>query len=1310
MVSSTPAPELMLLPGGPALPEFRLDALLPRLREAAPGVGSVTARHVHLVASATELSDTDARAVAAVLDTGASDAPGPGDAEHTATFVVTPRVGTISPWSSKATDIVHTCGVAAVDRVERVTEYTVTLTGPELTDEQWRACAALLHDRMTESVLGDLAEVTALFVDSAPAAMEHIDVLGGGRAALEQANATHAWAMSEDEIDYLVEAFTRMDRNPTDVELTMFAQANSEHCRHKIFNAEFIVDGEPGERSLFGMIRHTEAVAGGPDSGTVVAYSDNSSIMAGGPTIGFRPDPGTGYTAPSAFTERPGDTHVLMKVETHNHPTAISPFPGAATGSGGEIRDEGATGRGSQPKAGLIGVMVSNLNLPDTDEPWEQQQYGAPAHFADPIEIVVQSSLGGASFNNEFGRPGLGGFFRVYEQTVDGVRRGYHKPIMSAGGLGSISVEHTHKVRFGAGTLLIQLGGPGMLIGMGGGAASSMAAETTTAELDFDSVQRSNPDMQRRAQEVIDACTALGADNPILAIHDVGAGGLSNAFPELVNDAGMGARFDLSAVPVADPGLAPKEIWSNESQERYVLAIAPESLPAFAEICERERALFTVLGVAVDDGRLVLADDGIEQGPGRNPAVDMPLEVLLGKAPRMTRDVTRVTRTTPALDTERFDDADALREAAHAVLRHPSVASKRFLITGGDRTAGGLTHRDQLVGPWQVPVADVAVTLTDLAGLSGQAMSSGERTPLAAVDAPASGRMAVAEAITNLLAAPITLNRVKLSCNWMAACGEEGEDAALYDTVHAVAMELCPALGVSVPVGKDSLSMRARWTDPDGTTKQVTSPVSLVVSAFASLPDVTGTLTPQIGAEQTLLLVDLGAGANRLGGSILAQVNDEFGGPVPDLDDPARLIALVDAVNTLRADGLIAAYHDRSDGGLWASVVEMALAGATGVDLSVDSTAALFTEELGAVLAVPTDRVAEAEAVLAAHGAADLTRRVGRTRDDRQVRVSVADRVMVDEALTDLGRSWDEVAWRMSRLRDNPVTADAEHEAFAAADDPGLHARLSFEPDTRSTAPSVDTGSRPRIALLREQGLTGRVETAWAFDRAGFEVLDVHMSDLQAGRFGLDEVAGLVVSGAASFGDVLGGGIGWAKNILTNPRLAEMFAAFFNRPDTFGLGINNGAQLFGALAELIPGAEGWPRFVRNTSDQFEARLSMVEVLDSPSLFFDGMAGSRLPVVVSSAEGRAEFTAVPGAVAAAVRFVDNHGQPTSAYPANPFGSPDGLAGVTTADGRFTALMVHPDRSLRNAQLSWAEGDLRAATGWWRMFTNARTHLG
>lgn len=1283
--------------GGNALSPFRAAALVTRLRVVAPSIAQVSARHVHWVASDTDL-DAGTRATVTRLLTYGPPASAPATGPHTTVVVVAPRLGTLSPWASKATDIAHSCGVG-VRRVERVVEYTLA-SASALTGDEWEACAALLHDRMTESALESVADSASLFAERDAEPMAHVDVLARGRASIEEANVAFGLALSDAEIDYLVTSFVALQRNPTDVELMMFAQANSEHCRHKIFNADFVIDATPQTRSLFDMIRHTEAVAG---HGTVVAYKDNSSVMTGGRITRWAPE---ASDVPSLYVARPDDVHVLMKVETHNHPTAISPFPGAATGAGGEIRDEGSTGRGSAPKAGLTGFAVSNLHLPGTHEPWEREVYGAPGHIASPLEIMTAGPLGAAAFNNEFGRPGLGGFFRVYEQTVDGVRRGYHKPIMSAGGLGSISADQTEKVAYDPGSLLIQIGGPGMRIGLGGGAASSMAAGVNAAELDFDSVQRGNPEIQRRAQEVINHCWALGVDNPVLSIHDVGAGGLSNAFPELVDGAGLGARFALSRVPLEESGLAPKEIWCNESQERYVLAIAPSSLPRFAALCERERCPYAVVGVARDDGQLVLAP-GDTDAEGDDRPIDMPLEVLLGKPPRMTRDVRRVHRSVPPLDLAGVD----LRDAAYAILRHPSVGSKRFLITIADRTVGGLNHRDQLVGPWQVPVADVAVTLADFTDLAGEAMASGERMPLAAVNAPASGRMAVGEALTNLLAAPVTLSGVKLSCNWMAACGEPGEDAALYDTVHAVAMELCPALGISVPVGKDSLSMRTRWTAPDGELRQVTSPVSLVVSAFASLPSVAGTWTPYLRDGSALVLVDLGGGADRLGGSMLAQVAGQFGDVVPDLDDPQRLVSLAAALGELRTAGLVSAYHDRSDGGLWATVCELAFAGGVGVHLAVASSASLFCEELGVVLGVDAGDVEAVLGVLAAHGLGDCSSMVGRTAPDRRVHVDVAGRRLLDEDVRDLAQAWDEVSWRIAALRDNPDCAEEEH-AGVGADVPGLVVEPTFDPADDVAAPYIAAGARPRVAILREQGVNSHVETAYAFHVAGFDTYDVHMTDLQAGRFDLADVVGLVACGGFSYGDTLGAGEGWARSVLFNARLTDGFSAFFARQDTFGLGICNGCQMFAALAGMIPGADAWPLFTRNRSEQYEARLSQVEVLASPSIFFDGMAGSRLPIAVAHGEGYADFNARGdlAAVVRAARFVDGYGVPATTYPANPNGSPDGLTAVTTTDGRFTAMMPHPERVARNAQLSWTPGPLDQTSPWQRIFRNARVRVG
>jgi len=1328
-----PAKHLIHFEGGNALSGFRTQALLPRLQAIQPRIAGLHARHVHWVWTDAPPQREDADKLAALLRYGDPYA-GPADG---ALVVVAPRLGTVSPWASKATDIAHNCGLA-VRRIERVTEYRLSLKAgllggaKALTPAELAACAALLHDRMTESVLAQREDAAHLFDARPGQPLEHVDVLGRGRSALEAANRDFGLALSDDEIDYLVAAFQGLARNPTDVELMMFAQANSEHCRHKIFNASFTIDGTAQEHSMFQMIRHTHKTS---PQHTVVAYSDNASVMEGGEVERWLPQ---GYTNAPPYGARRETAHVLMKVETHNHPTAISPFPGAATGAGGEIRDEGATGRGARPKAGLTGFSVSNLHLPGTNEPWEQTRYGKPEHIASPLQIMIDGPVGGASFNNEFGRPNLLGYFRVYEQSVGDQRRGYHKPIMIAGGLGSISASQTHKIEFPAGTLLVQLGGPGMRIGMGGGAASSMAAGANAAELDFDSVQRGNPEIQRRAQEVINHCWALGESNPILAIHDVGAGGISNAFPELVDGAGKGARFDLSKVPLEESGLAPKEIWCNESQERYVIALRAEALPLFEAMCARERCPFAVVGTASDAKQLVLEDSMAGPAGDAHP-IDMPMEVLLGKPPRMQRDVSRVARTLPSLN---LTDVK-LAQVAIDVLRHPTVASKRFLITIGDRTVGGLNHRDPMVGPWQVPVADCAVTLADYAGFRGEAMSMGERTPLASLDAPASGRMAVGEAITNLLAAPIELARVKLSCNWMAACGEPGEDAALYDTVRAVGLELCPALGISVPVGKDSLSMRTRWSE-HGEAKQVTAPVSLIVTAFATLADVRGTLTPQLQpGDTTLILIDLGQGRRRMGGSMLAQVLNQFGDAVPDLDEPAQLAALVAAINQLRAEDRLLAYHDRSDGGLWASACEMAFAGHIGVSLNVDllvtegdgisdsraeygdsknwagqvsarreqlTLEALFNEELGALIQVPTAQRDATMAVLRAHGLARHSHVIGKPNDRGVVEVWRDTKAVFSAPLRDLHQAWDEVSWRIAALRDNPACADAEHAAAGQVDDPGLHVHLSFDPATDIAAPFIGK-ARPKLAILREQGVNSHVEMSYAMDRAGFETFDVHMSDLQTGRARLDMFQGFVACGGFAYGDTLGAGEGWARSILFNPRLADQFAAFFGRGDTFALGVCNGCQMMAALAPMIPGAQAWPKFTRNKSEQFEARLSLVEVLASPSIFFAGMEGSRIPIVVAHGEGYADFSqrGDPAAVHRAMRFVDHHGAATEAYPFNPNGSPAGLTAVTTADGRYTVLMPHPERVFRNVLMSWTSGERSAASPWMRMFGNARAWL-
>ncbi|WP_374639786.1 phosphoribosylformylglycinamidine synthase [Hydrogenophaga sp.] len=1331
---------LRFFDGGNAVSDFKVQQLLPRMQAVSDKITGLSARFVHLASFDAAPDAATVERLGQLLTYGepVTEAFHAAEKAGAPVLYVLPRLGTVSPWASKATDIAHNCGLG-LHRVERLVEFRIGLKSgllgkASLSDEQLRAVADLLHDRMTESVTTERSQAEALFTELHPAPMEHVDVLGGGRAALEKANTDWGLALADDEIDYLVNAFKGLNRNPTDVELMMFAQANSEHCRHKIFNAQFTIDGVAQDKSLFGMIRHTHQTS---PQHTIVAYSDNASIMEGHQLERFVAK--AGGNASPAYQAEAATHHILMKVETHNHPTAISPFPGASTGAGGEIRDEGATGRGSKPKAGLTGFTVSKLWGGMSDQPG-----GKPEHIASPLQIMTEGPLGGAAFNNEFGRPNLLGYFREYEQDVGGVTRGYHKPIMIAGGLGQIDAGQTKKIEFPAGTLLIQLGGPGMKIGMGGGAASSMATGTNAASLDFDSVQRGNPEIERRAQEVINHCWAQGEKNPVLFIHDVGAGGLSNAFPELVNDAGRGARFDLRAVPLEESGLAPKEIWCNESQERYVLAIAPESLEQFKAFCERERCPFAVVGVATEERQLQLVDEGKES------PVDMPMDVLLGKPPKMHRDVKTVQRQFQPMDLTGV----SLEKAVIDVLSHPTVASKRFLVTIGDRTVGGLTHRDQMVGPWQVPVADCAVTLADYAGFAGEAMSMGERTPLAAINAAASGRMAVAEAITNLLAAPIELPRVKLSANWMAACGEPGEDADLYATVKAIGMELCPALNVSVPVGKDSLSMRTQW-QVEGEKKKVTSPVSLIVSAFATLADVRGTLTPQLNRDlddTTLILVDLGKGRHRLGGSVLGLTLGQPGDEVPDLDSPQDLINLVNAVNALRAKGQILAYHDRSDGGLLAAAAEMAFAGHVGVALNVDmlvtegdgisdsrmdtgdaknwasqvsarreelTLKALFSEELGVLLQVRTEDRNAVMQTLREHGLSKHSHFVGKTRPASssidvgkgQLQVWRDTKAIFSASLYDLHQVWDSVSWKINQQRDNPACADSEHAAAGVPSDPGMHVSLSFDPLDNVAAPFLNL-SRPKVAILREQGVNSHVEMAYAFTQAGFEAYDVHMTDLQSGRAKLADFKGVVACGGFSYGDTLGAGIGWARSITFNPVLSEQFQGFFGRADTFGLGVCNGCQMFAELADIIPGAEAWPRFTTNQSERFEARLSMVEVLDSPSLFLQGMAGSRLPIAVAHGEGFANFKhrGDPAKAIAAMRFVDNSGAATEQYPFNPNGSPGGLTSVTTADGRFTAMMPHPERVFRNIQMSWTSGNPSDLSPWMRIWRNARKWVG
>ena len=1220
-------------------------------------------------------------------------------------FLVTPRLGTISPWASKATNIAENCGLEGIERIER--GMAVWLEGA-LTDGQKQQWAALLHDRMTESVLTDIDAAAQLFHHIQSETFSSVDVLGGGKEALIKANTEMGLALSADEIDYLVENYQALNRNPSDVELMMFAQANSEHCRHKIFNADFILNGEKQPKSLFGMIRDTHNAH---PEGTVVAYKDNSSVIEGAKIERFYPNAAEnqGYR----FHEE--DTHIIMKVETHNHPTAIAPFAGAATGAGGEIRDEGATGKGSRPKAGLTGFTVSNLNIPGLEQPWEQA-YGKPGHIASPLDIMIEGPIGGAAFNNEFGRPNLLGYFRTFEEKFDGQVRGYHKPIMIAGGLGSIQAQQTHKDEIPEGALLIQLGGPGMLIGLGGGAASSMNTGTNDASLDFNSVQRGNPEIERRAQEVIDRCWQLGDKNPIISIHDVGAGGLSNAFPELVNDAGRGAVFKLREVPLEEHGLNPLQIWCNESQERYVLSILEKDLDTFRAICERERCPFAVVGTATDDGHLKVRDDLFSNNP-----VDLPLNVLLGKPPKTTRTDKTVTPSEKPFNAGDID----ITEAAYRVLRLPTVAAKNFLITIGDRSVGGMTHRDQMVGKYQTPVADCAVTMMGFNTYRGEAMSMGEKPTVALFDAPASGRMCVGEAITNIAAVNIgDIGNIKLSANWMAACGNEGEDEKLYRTVEAVS-KACQALDLSIPVGKDSLSMKTVWQD-NGAQKSVVSPLSLIISAFAPVEDVRKTVTPELKnvEDSVLLLVDLGNGKARMGGSAFGQVYNNMTGDAPDLDDTGRLKAFYNVIQQLVAEDKLLAYHDRSDGGLFAALVEMAFAGRIGVNVDLTSLVtnqadaneasicALFNEELGAVIQIAKQDVAAVEALFKE---ADLAlHTVATIGTDEKIVIRNQAGIVLEQNRADLQRAWQETSHAIQRLRDNPACADSE---FALIDDnerSALFADVKFDVNEDIAAPFINSGAKPKIAILREQGVNGQIEMAAAFTRAGFDAYDVHMSDLMAGRVHLADFKMLAACGGFSYGDVLGAGEGWAKSILFHPALRDQFAAFFADPNTLTLGVCNGCQMVSNLAEIIPGAETWPKFKRNLSEQFEARLSMVHVPKSASLILNEMQGSSLPVVVSHGEGRADFALHGGNISAdlgiALQYVDGQNQVTQTYPLNPNGSPQGIAGVTNADGRVTIMMPHPERVYRAAQMSWKPEDWTELSGWYRLFAGARKALG
>ncbi len=1293
-----------ILRGSPALSAFRIARLLALFAEKQLPVTDIYAEYMHFAELSAPLSESEQGKLRSLLKYG------PSLAEHEPfgkLILVTPRPGTISPWSSKATDIAHNCGLSQVERIERGIAYYVQ--ADSLSQAQWLDVAALLHDRMMESVFGSFEQAEALFVHHQPAPMKVIDISRHGRTALEKANVEMGLALADDEIDYLLNAFTELKRNPTDVELYMFAQANSEHCRHKIFNADWIIDGEKQPKSLFKMIKNTFETT--PDY-VLSAYKDNAAVMEGSSVGRFFPESDS-----RTYRYHQEDAHILMKVETHNHPTAISPWPGAATGSGGEIRDEGATGRGAKPKAGLVGFSVSNLRIPGFEQPWEED-FGKPERIVTALDIMLEGPLGGAAFNNEFGRPALLGYFRTYEEKVNSHNgeelRGYHKPIMLAGGIGNIRADHVQKGEIPVGAKLIVLGGPSMNIGLGGGAASSMASGQSDADLDFASVQRDNPEMERRCQEVIDNCWQLGENNPILFIHDVGAGGLSNAMPELVSDGGRGGCFELRKILNDEPGMSPLEVWCNESQERYVLAVAPEQMALFTAICERERAPFAVIGEATEQRELVLKDAHFNNQP-----IDMPLDVLLGKTPKMLRDVNTLKAQPGALDRTSIH----LNEAVKRVLHLPAVAEKTFLITIGDRTVTGMVARDQMVGPWQIPVADCAVTTASLDSYYGEAMSIGERTPIALLDFAASARMAVGEALTNIASAYVQdLKRVKLSANWMAAAGHPGEDAGLYEAVKAVGEELCPALGLTIPVGKDSMSMKTRWQD-NGEEREMTSPLSLIISAFGRVEDVRLTVTPELktDVDSALMLIDLGQGHNALGGSALAQVYRQLGNKAPDVRDPKLLSGFFAAIQRLLSEQKLLAYHDRSDGGLFVTLAEMAFAGHCGINVDIsefdeDILAALFNEELGAVIQIKQQDKQYVENCFAEAGLGECLHYLGTVTQEDALVINSRDTVVYQESRSTLREWWAETTWQMQRLRDNEACADEEHKAKLDSQDPGLNTQLTFDIAEDIAAPYILSGVRPKVAVLREQGVNSHVEMAAAFDRAGFDAVDVHMSDLLAGHLSLTGFQTLVACGGFSYGDVLGAGEGWAKSILFNNQVRDEFAAFFARQDTLSLGVCNGCQMMSNLYELIPGAELWPRFVRNRSERFEARFSLVEVAKSPSLLLQDMVGSRMPIAVSHGEGLVEarnpahIQQLESHSLVALRFVNNYGQVTEQYPANPNGSVNGITSVTSMDGRATIMMPHPERVFRTVSHSWHPENWGEDGPWMRIFRNARKQLG
>ena len=1309
---------MLIISGDIALSHFRTQKCQNDLATRIPQCHGVETRFVYFLQTDSQFDSNELAKIYGLLNTTAAlqQPPAIKSSGSIVKKVVVPRIGTISPWSTKASDIFYLCGFGEIKRVERGVVWWFYGDGldhrmDDGMDES--ALSGLVFDPMTESLLDTEADVRKLFVSQEPAPLLTVDLLNGGAQALHQANMEFGFALSEEEQAYLIEQFSKLGRNPTDVELMMFAQVNSEHCRHKIFNADWVIDGESKDQSLFSMIRHTHQHT--PD-GTLSAYSDNAAVLAGSEAQRWASDPNNdGY----GYTREP--VHFTAKVETHNHPTAISPYPGASTGSGGEIRDEGATGRGGKPKAGLVGYSVSHLRIPDLPKPWEQAE-SKPDRIAAPLQIMTEGPLGAAAFNNEFGRPNIAGYFRTFEQQgeSENERFGYHKPIMLAGGLGTIRPQHVEKNAIVPGTPIIVLGGPTMLIGLGGGAASSVASGSRSELLDFASVQRGNPEMQRRCQEVIDTCCAMGDDNPIVSIHDVGAGGLCNALPELVHDSDSGGVFGLRNILNDEESMSPMQIWCNESQERYVLAVAPERLQEFEAICRRERCLFAVVGEAVEQKKLVLQDSAFsdfDQQP-----IDLPMDVLFGLPPKMLRKVeSRGDTPLPSV----FHHIE-LKDAFQRVLSFPTVGDKTFLVTIGDRSVTGLIARDQMVGPWQVPVADVAVTACGYRSNSGEAFAIGERTPIATIDSPASGRMAIAEVLTNMAAACIgNIENIKLSANWMVAAGEPGHDADLYETVRSVALELCPALGLAIPVGKDSMSMRTLWQEDENEMRNV-SPLSLVVTGFSRVQDIRKTLTPELSNsdDTELWLVDLGGGKSRMAASVLSQVFSHTDGEVPDVDNCDELAGLFKFIQKLIAEDILLAYHDRSDGGLAATLCEMAFASRCGLEIHLpDSERSpleiLFNEEVGCVVQIRQASSAALLNLAETQGISERVHNIGVPSVTGQISIFAKGNLLYEENRAKLHQIWSETTWQIQRLRDNPVCADEEYGRIIDQQDSGLFSALTFEHNEQISSEIFDSvnihTSRPKIAILREQGVNGQLEMAAAFHSVGFDAIDVTTTDL-IDDLDLKSFSGLAACGGFSFGDVLGAGEGWGKSILYNEKLKDKFEAFFNRSDSFVLGVCNGCQMLSSIKQIIPGTAYWPRFLRNTSEQYEARFVMVEVSSDKSVLLKDMQGSKFPVSTAHGEGRAVFAdsraqnELVKQRQTCLRYVDSQGEPTQRYPMNPNGSVNGLTGFTNDDGRITIMMPHPERVFRSVSNSWNPGDWGEFSPWIKIFKNAREWVG